>query len=341
MFWQAHHRRQAEFGEGVRDQFSVAMGIAAWGMMTGVAMVKSGLSVLEALLMTLIVYAGSAQLAAIPMIASGAPLWVILAAAFCVNLRFVVFSAHLRPYLMHLPRWQRLATGYVTGDLSYVFFARRYPHPGQTPAELDRQQAYLMGNCAVNYLAWMAASVIGILLAKDLLSVIAQGVQEGFRLKEILRPAVFVPESKRLNVLLREFRASRNHLAIVIDEYGSPAGLVSIEDVIEQIVGEIDDEHDVADDDYIRPFRGNRYTVRARMPIGEFNEYFGTTLSDEECDTIGGLVIQQFGSQPGRGDTIEFGDFTFTVLRADKRRVHTLRVTRHLPPPAPDSGSAD
>ncbi len=165
MFYQAHHRRHAEFWEGIRDQASVAMGIAAWGLMTGVAMVQSGLSPLEALLMTLIVYAGSAQLAAVPMIAAGAPLWVILAAAFCVNLRFVVFSAHLRPYLMHLPRWQRMVTGYVTGDLSYVFFARRFPHPGQSADELERQQAYLMGNCAVNYLAWMTASVVGVALA--------------------------------------------------------------------------------------------------------------------------------------------------------------------------------
>ncbi|MDO9203678.1 MAG: AzlC family ABC transporter permease, partial [Hydrogenophaga sp.] len=114
MFFLAEHRRRAEFWEGVRDQVTVAMGIGAWGLMTGVAMVKSGLSVLEAVLMTLIVYAGSAQLAAVPMIAAGAPLWVILAAAFCVNLRFVVFSAHLRPYMMHLPRWQRMVSGYVT-----------------------------------------------------------------------------------------------------------------------------------------------------------------------------------------------------------------------------------
>jgi predicted branched-subunit amino acid permease len=165
MFFLAETRRHAEFWEGVRDQASVAMGIGAWGLMTGVAMVKSGLSVLEAVLMTLIVYAGSAQLAAVPMIAAGAPLWVILAAAFCVNLRFVVFSAHLRPYMMHLPRWQRLVSGYVTGDLSYVFFARRYHQPGQTPDELARQQAYLMGNCAVNYVAWMVASLVGIALA--------------------------------------------------------------------------------------------------------------------------------------------------------------------------------
>jgi predicted branched-subunit amino acid permease len=165
MFWLKAHRGRSEYWEGVRDQTSVALGISAWGLMTGVAMVKSGLSVLEAVLMTLIVYAGSAQLAAVPMIAAGAPMWVILAAAFCVNLRFVVFSAHLRPYLMHLPRWERMVSGYVTGDLSYVFFAKRYAKPGETPAERNAQQAYLMGNCAVNYLAWMVASLVGIALA--------------------------------------------------------------------------------------------------------------------------------------------------------------------------------
>jgi predicted branched-subunit amino acid permease len=165
MFFLKEHRRRPQFREGIVDQGSVAMGIAAWGLMTGVAMVQSGLSTFEALLMTLIVYAGSAQLAAVPMIVAGAPMWVILAAAFCVNLRFVVFSAHLRPYLMHLPRWQRVVSGYVTGDLSYVFFARRYPHPGRDAEALAQQQAYLMGNCAVNYLAWMGASVLGVLLA--------------------------------------------------------------------------------------------------------------------------------------------------------------------------------
>ena len=165
MFFLRAHRAHPAFREGVRDQATAAMGIAAWGLMTGVSMVQSGLSPLEALLMTLIVYAGSAQLAATPMIVAGAPLWVILAAAFCVNLRFVVFSAHLRPYLMHLPRWQRLVSGYVTADLSYVFFARRYPRPGATQAELAEQQAYLMGNCGVNYVAWMSASLAGIALA--------------------------------------------------------------------------------------------------------------------------------------------------------------------------------
>jgi len=165
MFFLAQHRRHAEFWEGVRDQSGAAMGIAAWGLMTGVAMVKSGLSVVEALLMTLIVFAGSAQLAAVPMIAAGAPLWVILAAAFCVNLRFVVFSVHLRPYVMHLPRWQRLATGFVTGDLTYVYFVRRYPHAATAPDERARQLAYLAGNCGVNYVSWMTASVLGVLLA--------------------------------------------------------------------------------------------------------------------------------------------------------------------------------
>ncbi len=165
MFLTAAYRRLPEYWEGVRDQAAVATGIAAWGLMTGVAMVKSGLSLWEALAMTLLVYAGSAQLTAVPLMASGAPLWVILAAAFCVNLRFVVFSAHLRPYLMHLSRSQRLTVGFFTGDLSYVFFARRFPHPAADVAGLQRQQAYLAGNCAVNFFAWMSASVLGVVLA--------------------------------------------------------------------------------------------------------------------------------------------------------------------------------
>ncbi|WP_066273637.1 AzlC family ABC transporter permease [Hydrogenophaga palleronii] len=165
MFLQKKYRDHPEYWEGVREQVSVAMGIAAWGLMTGVAMVQSGMSALEAVLMTLIVYAGSAQLAAVPMIAAGAPLWVILAAAFCVNLRFVVFSVHLRPYMMHMPRGERLIKGYLTGDLTYVFFARRYPHPGTTPEELGRQQSFLMGSCAMNYLSWMGSSLVGVALA--------------------------------------------------------------------------------------------------------------------------------------------------------------------------------
>lgn len=166
MFLKAAYRRWPEYADGLRDQGGAAFGIAAWGLMTGVAMVQSGMGAFEALVMTLVVYAGSAQLTAAPLMASGAPLWVVLAAAVCVNLRFVVFSAHLRPYVMHMPLRERLLTGYVTGDLSYVFFVRRYPHAGRSAQELERQQAYLAGNCAVNYVAWMVASVIGIALAK-------------------------------------------------------------------------------------------------------------------------------------------------------------------------------
>jgi predicted branched-subunit amino acid permease len=130
--------------------------------MTGVAMMNSGMSTLEALLMSVIVFAGSSQLAAIPLLTAGAPMWVILATGFCVNLRFVVFSAHLRPFVMHLPLWQRLMTGYLTADLSYVLFVKRYPQPGTNAAQLLAQQAYLAGNCGVNWLAWVSCSLLGV-----------------------------------------------------------------------------------------------------------------------------------------------------------------------------------
>jgi len=133
--------------------------------MTGVAMVKSGMSTFEALLMTLTVFAGSSQLAAIPLLAAGAPMWVILATACCVNLRFVVFSAHMRPFVMHLPLWQRLVTGYLTADLSYVQFIQRFPHVGADADHRLAQQAYLAGNCGANWSSWMACSVLGVLLA--------------------------------------------------------------------------------------------------------------------------------------------------------------------------------
>lgn len=165
MFWKTTYRQQPHYMQGVRDQAGVATGIAAWGLMTGVAMVNMGLTIPEAIGMTLLVYAGSAQLTAVPLMAAGAPLWVILLAAFCVNLRFVVFSAHLRSYVMHMPLRERLATGYVTGDLSYVFFARRYPHAATDAQGRLEQQAYLMGNCVVNYGSWMTFSLLGILLA--------------------------------------------------------------------------------------------------------------------------------------------------------------------------------
>lgn len=169
--------------------------------------------------------------------------------------------------------------------------------------------------------------VIGILLAKDLLAVAVDAERE-FNIKDMIRPAVFVPESKRLNILLREFRTSRNHLAIVLDEYGSIDGLVSIEDVIEQIVGEIDDEHDLGDEEYIRQHRGNRYTVKAHTPIEEFNEFFGCSFPDDTYDTIGGIVTDAFGHVPERAESISFEGFEFKVLRCDPRRIHVLRVVR-------------
>jgi predicted branched-subunit amino acid permease len=156
------HYRHPEFRQGALDSLAAAPGLAAWGLMTGVAMMNSGMSTLEALLMSVIVFAGSSQLAAIPLLTAGAPMWVILATGFCVNLRFVVFSAHLRPFVMHLPLWQRLMTGYLTADLSYVLFVKRYPQPGTSAAQLLAQQAYLAGNCGVNWLAWVSCSLLGV-----------------------------------------------------------------------------------------------------------------------------------------------------------------------------------
>ena len=173
--------------------------------------------------------------------------------------------------------------------------------------------------------------VIGILLAKDLLRYFyhkSQGQAERFDVEDYLRPAVFVPESKRLNVLLREFRTSRNHMAIVVDEYGGVAGLVTIEDVLEQIVGEIEDEHDVEEDDVsIRERNDGSYMVKALTPVEDFNARFGTRFDHENIDTIGGLVLSSLGHLPKRGETVEIDHFLFEVLRADSRRIHLLKVT--------------
>ena len=172
-----------------------------------------------------------------------------------------------------------------------------------------------------------ATEVLGILLAKDLLSCFAAEGAEDFDIKDMMRPAVFIPESKRLNVLLREFRVSRNHMAIVVDEYGI-TGLITIEDVIEEIVGEIEDETDIDEEESITVHGRDRYTVRAITPIDEFNEYFGTALSDQDYDTIGGLVISTFGHLPRRGETTDLAGYNVKVLRADKRRVHLLRFEK-------------
>lgn len=165
MFFLSALRARPEFTIGKNDMWPQAPGIAAWGLMTGVAMVKSGMSLVESLAMTFIVFAGSSQLASIPLIVAGAPVWVILATGFCVNLRFVVFSLHLRPYLAHLPRWVRMGHGYFTADLTYVLFTRRYPHPATDAEGRLAQEAYIAGNCWVNWASWMGPSVIGIVLA--------------------------------------------------------------------------------------------------------------------------------------------------------------------------------
>ena len=157
--------KHPEFRRGMQDMASVAVGISAWGLMTGVAMIKSGLSLSEAILMGVLVFAGSSQLAAIPLIASAAPMWVILATSFCVNLRFMVFSAHLRPYLMHQSLWRRLISGYMTADLNYVLFTTRYPHPATDAATIRAQDAYMAGNCGLGWVSWVAASLLGIALA--------------------------------------------------------------------------------------------------------------------------------------------------------------------------------
>ncbi|MDH4608206.1 HlyC/CorC family transporter [Pseudomonas sp. BN102] len=169
--------------------------------------------------------------------------------------------------------------------------------------------------------------VMGILLAKDLLPLILQENGHSFNIKDLLRPATFVPESKRLNVLLREFRANHNHMAIVIDEYGGVAGLVTIEDVLEQIVGDIEDEHDVEEDSYIKPLPSGDFIVKALTPVDTFNEFFETEFSEDEFDTVGGLVMGAFGHLPKRNETTEIGEFRFRVLNADSRRIHLLRLS--------------
>ncbi len=172
--------------------------------------------------------------------------------------------------------------------------------------------------------------VIGILLAKDLLRHYAG--EEEFNVREMLRPAVFIPGSKQLNVLLKEFRKNRNHMAVVVDEYGGVAGLVTIEDVIEQIVGDIEDEYDFEDvEDNIVPEKGGQYRVKALTEIDDFNAVFGTRYSDQDFDTIGGLVMSRFGRVPKRGEQVSFDNLTFKVLRADSRRLHSLQVAKKKP----------
>ena len=170
--------------------------------------------------------------------------------------------------------------------------------------------------------------VVGILLAKDLVKYVVNKDARQFSVSDILRAAVFVPQSKRLDILLREFRLNRNHMAIVIDEYGHLAGLVTIEDVLEQIVGDIEDEYDIDEDDAIKKHADGSYIVKAITPIDDFNEYFNTNFSDEEYDTIGGLVLKGFGHLPKRGEPLKIRHYRFKVLHSDNRRIHLLEVIK-------------
>lgn len=169
--------------------------------------------------------------------------------------------------------------------------------------------------------------IVGILLAKDLAHYSDEVSRESFELKDILRPAVFVPESKRLNVLLKDFRTSRNHMAVVIDEYSGVAGLVTIEDVLEQIVGEIDDEHDAADAINIHRHGFNRYTLKGVTPITEFNAFFSTQFSNEQFDTVAGLILNELGHMPARGEEVIIDNFQFKIISSSSRRINNLQVT--------------
>lgn len=177
--------------------------------------------------------------------------------------------------------------------------------------------------------------VVGILIVKDLLRYFAVG-NNTFDFREVLRPAKFIPESKRLNMLLKEFRSTHLHMAIVVDEYGGVAGLVTIEDVLEQIVGEIDDEHDNDEEEgsFIRQHGERIYLIKALTPVEDFNAHFSADFSDDKADTVGGLVMMELGHLPKRGETVNLGAFHFRVLRADNRRLHLLEMTLVNEPPA-------
>jgi len=170
--------------------------------------------------------------------------------------------------------------------------------------------------------------VIGVLMAKDLLRFYAENDRERFHIKECLRPAMFIPESKRLNLLLKEFRVSHNHMAIVVDEYGGVSGLLTIEDVLEQIVGDIDDEHDPDEEVMIVPEQQDTWRVDALMRVEDLNDELGTAFSDADYDTVGGLVMTELGRLPRKGESLVLGGMRFTVLRADRRRVHAVRLRR-------------
>lgn len=181
--------------------------------------------------------------------------------------------------------------------------------------------------------------VVGVLLAKDLLRFFSENGDSRFDIRECLRPAVFIPESKRLNAMLRDFRVSHNHMAIVVDEYGGVSGLLTIEDVLEEIVGEIGDEHDVEEDREIVSEGPRRFLVKGFTKVWDFNEYFGSNFDDEEFDTVAGMIMHELGRLPRRGEVLKLGDFEFRVTRTDRRRIESVQVTlpEGRPEPAGES----
>ena len=198
--------------------------------------------------------------------------------------------------------------------------------PADTPTEDIVRLVSQTSHSRLPVLGESVDDIKGILLAKDLLQVNLENPNENFEIHKIIRPVTFVSEDKRLNILLKEFRETRQHMAIVNDEYGSMCGIVTIEDVLEQIVGDIEDETDIDDEDYIREFDKNNHIVKALTPLSEFNEYFRTNFSDEEFSTIGGLVIQEFGRIPERGEITSVGPFQVTVLNADSRQIKLIKI---------------
>ena len=204
--------------------------------------------------------------------------------------------------------------------------------PADTPTEEIVRLVSQSSHSRLPVLGESVDDIKGILLAKDLLQVNLESHNENFEIRNIIRPVTFVSEDKRLNILLKEFRETRQHMAIVNDEYGSMCGIVTIEDVLEQIVGDIEDETDIDDEDYIKEFDKKNHIVKALTPLSEFNEYFRTNFSDEEFSTIGGLVIQEFGRIPERGEITFVGPFQVTVLNADSRQIKLIKV---------NSGSVD
>lgn len=198
--------------------------------------------------------------------------------------------------------------------------------PVDTPTEEIVRLVSQSSHSRLPVLGESVDDIKGILLAKDLLQVNLEHHNENFEIRNIIRPVTFVSEDKRLNILLKEFRETRQHMAIVNDEYGSMCGIVTIEDVLEQIVGDIEDETDIDDEDYIREFDKKNHIVKALTPLSEFNEYFRTNFSDEEFSTIGGLVIQEFGRIPERGEITSVGPFQVTVLNADSRQIKLIKV---------------